>query len=163
MTTPTWPAGTAWTSCFARLQILTLPSRVPVTSFNPLPPNARGRTELVVLKVSFCFQVFVSHNLTVPSSLPVAISRPSGEKATDQTGNFLWAGMVRLILPVSGSHSLTAPVSSAMANVLPSGEKATDQIGPAWPASESRDGAGGAACCPGSTLASQEVTWVVPI
>ena len=63
------------------------------------------------------------HNLRVPSSLPLAILFPSGEKLTLSTPP-LWDLRVGSICPVATSQTRTSPFQSTAAIRFPSGEKA---------------------------------------
>src|SRR5262249_19102431 len=60
--------------------------------------------------------------------LPVAIQRPSGEKATADTSLVLWPLRANNSLPVSASHTLAVPSELPVTIRWLSAEKATDRI-----------------------------------
>src|SRR5205085_5057667 len=64
--------------------MLTVPSRLPITSLLPSGENAKDEITLTptcCASDGFC-DSFASHSLTPPSSSPVAIIEPLGENAT---------------------------------------------------------------------------------
>ena len=73
-----------------------------------------------------------SHSLTVPSSPPLATSRPSALSATRYT-SLECPCRVANSFPVDASQSLTVLSKPPLATSCPSPLSATPIIGPVWP------------------------------
>src|SRR5262249_8750498 len=98
----------------------------PVPSFQSLRDTGERAGTARAFRVARSLPVATSHNLAVPSALPLAKVLPSGEKSTESVAALCSLKVINS-RPDPASHNLTVWSSPAEANRLPSGENLTEK------------------------------------